>query len=77
MVSGLSSILEADDDRTTCLASTRFLISTDGAAQWGEVAVTPLYEPEDLEDPPSERPEWPVADSYFVDVVKVPPEDKP
>jgi hypothetical protein len=63
-----SSVLEAEDDRTTCLASTRFHITTEGAAQWGEGPTDPLYPPEDPDNPPVDRPEWPIADSYVLDI---------
>lgn len=63
-----SSVLEAEDDRTTCLASTRFHITTEGAAQWGEGPTEPLYPPEPEDLPPSQRPEWPVAETFFLDI---------
>jgi hypothetical protein len=61
-------ILEAEDDRTTCLSSTRFHITTDGTAQWGEGPLEPHWPPEPEEQPPPERPVWPVAIEHYLDI---------
>ena len=69
-----NAVLASEDDRTTCLAFATFHIVTDGWAEWSEGPPHPIdfYPPEDEEAPPAERPEWPVAETTFLDVVKEP-----
>ena len=69
-----NAVLASEDDRTTCLAFNTFHIVTDGAAEWSEGPPHPIeiYPPEDEEAPPAERPEWPLAETTFLDVVKEP-----
>lgn len=62
------TVLDSEDDRTTCVAATRFHITTDGAAQWGEGPIEPNWPPEPEEQPPPERPEWPVALTHELDI---------
>lgn len=62
------TVLDSEDDRTTCVSATRFHITTDGAAQWGEGPIEPLYPPEPDDLPPTARPEWPVAQTYALDI---------
>jgi hypothetical protein len=66
-----NQVLAAEDDRTTCLATTRLTFMTNTALNWQE---GPLV-PEDDDTPPAARPEWPVVETYDVDVVKVPEPD--
>lgn len=65
-----SQTLAIEDDRTTCLAVTNFSVVTDNWAEWGAGPIEPMYPPET--DPPSARPEWPIAESYELDVDKIP-----
>lgn len=72
-----NAVLTSEDDRTTCLAYVTFHITTDGWAEWTEGPVEPIYGPEDPDNPPPDRPEWPVAETVFLDVVKEPiPEEE-
>lgn len=62
------SVLDSEDDRTTCISATRFHLTTDGAAQWGEGPIEPHWPPEPEVDPPPDRPEWPVALTHVLDI---------
>jgi hypothetical protein len=63
--------LAVEDDRTTCLATTTFMVETDHWAEWGQGPIEP-YMPPEGELPPGERPVWPTVQSWDIDVVKVP-----
>lgn len=66
------AVLVSEDDRTTCLATNVFHIVVDGAAEWTEGPLDPIYPPEDPDAPPPDRPEWPIALTYDLEVIKVP-----
>jgi len=67
-----NTVLDSEDDRTTCLAVNTFSVVTDSWAEWGGPN-EPRYPPEG-ETPPSERPTWPLAVTAEVDVVKLSPD---
>ena len=66
-----NAVLNIEDDRTTCLAVTSFLVQTDHWGEWGAGPTEPMYPPEG-EQPPTERPVWPVVETWDLDVDKVP-----
>jgi hypothetical protein len=66
-----NAVLTVEDDRTTCLATTTFLVETDHWGEWGAGPIDPIYPPED-ETPPVERPVWPIVEDHFLEVDKVP-----
>lgn len=66
-----NATLAMEDDRTTCLAVVGLLIETDHWAEWGQGPIEPMYPPEGTK-PPTDRPLWPYAESWDLDIGKVP-----